>query len=223
MPSNAKYSKAAERALGLEPIGLETAEEARLRRAWELKLAPLGLAVREEMPPEDMVLRIMRSLDRGQDELALRRARRSTSRWRWATMGATALAAGLAFFAVAPLLKPPTVVDEPAAEPRYVAVASAIDGKGAVIVEIDLESKSLLVRPVGVQIGEDQDLQLWRIEPGGTPQSVGLVDTGETNRFPVSANPGDSFAISVEATGGVEKAEDHGPVGYIGELVAVPE
>lgn len=219
MPGTAKHVSAAEKALGLEPIGLETKAEAELRRAWERRFAPLGLAVREEMPPDDMLLRILREIDRRQDGIALQRAKRSTRRWRVATLGAAALAAGLAFFAFVPALQQA----DDAGKPQYVAVASAVDGKGAVIVQIDLDSNMLLVRPLGVQIGEDQDLQLWRIEPGGTPQSVGLVAEDSVSRFPVPARPGDRFAVSIEATGGVERAEDHGPVGYIGELVEVPQ
>jgi len=94
----AKHIRAAETALGVEPLGTETQKESHLRRRWESFLAPLGLALPEEYPPQDMWYRIQASLDRAEDRKVIKQTKQGLSRWRLATLGASAVAAGLAAF-----------------------------------------------------------------------------------------------------------------------------
>ena len=213
---------AAEKALGLEPIGLETKAEANLRRAWEQRFAPLGLAIREEMPPDDMLLRILRRVDRSRDVAALRTAKKRASRWRLATVGAAALAAGLAYFAIAPMLKQPATPPETQTT-KYVAVITPEGGEASLIVEVDLRANTALVRPVSVETPAEKDLELWRIPKGADPLSLGVVAGNEITEISLEGEPGDTIAITYEPEGGSPDGKPSGPPVYSGTLVEVPQ
>jgi anti-sigma-K factor RskA len=223
MASKAKHIKAAEAALGLEPIGTETQAEAELRRKWERHFAPLGLALRDEYPPEDMWFRVQASLDRADDRRTIAQTRRGIWRWRFATFGATALAAGLAAFVVMKDLQVAPQPAESGASAQYVAVVTPEGSKDALIVELDLEAGTARVRPIGVAFQTERDLQMWRIAPESAPVPVGLLQRDGSTSLPLTADPGDTIAISLEPLGGSTTGAPTGPVVYSGALIAVPE
>jgi len=221
MFKKAKHIKAAETALGIEPITSETKPESELRRKWERYFAPLGLALRPEYPPEDMWYRIQASLNRADDRKTIAKTKRGIWRWRVATLGSAAVAAGLAAFIVTQKPEDATVPDQTAAQ--YVAVVTPEGSKDALIVELDLDAGTARVRPVGVSFEPERDLQVWRIAPERAPVPVGLLlPEGETS-LPLVADPGDTIAISLEPKGGSTTGAPTGPVVYSGALVAVPE
>jgi len=80
MSEEMKNLRASETALGVIPIAAETKSQAQLRSEWERRLAPLGLALNEETPPDDMWYRIRSSLDRADDRKALAITKRGVSR-----------------------------------------------------------------------------------------------------------------------------------------------
>ena len=221
MFGKSKHIKAAETALGIEPIGAETKAENELRRKWERYFAPLGLALRDEYPPEDMWYRVQASLNRAEDRKTIAKTKRGIWRWRFATLGSAAVAAGLAAFIVTK--EPADLPVTPEKTEQYVAVVTPEGSKDALIVELDLEAGTARVRPVGVAFQPERDLQVWRIAPESAPVSVGLIlPEGET-QIPLVADPGDIIAISLEPKGGSTTGAPTGPVVYSGSLIAVPE
>ncbi len=221
MFGKAKHIKAAETALGIEPIGAETTAERDLRRKWERYFAPLGLALREENPPEDLWYRVRASLDRADDRKTIKKKNRSVWRWRLATLGSAALAAGLAAFIVTN--KPETAPAEAAKAQQFVAVVTPQGSKEALIVELDIDAGTARVRPVGVAFTPETDLQVWRIAPEAAPVPVGLILTEGETKLPLVAEPGDTIAISLEPKGGSTTGAPTGPVVYSGALIAVPD
>ncbi len=220
MPSKTAHAKAAEKALGLDPIGAETRAEADLRRQWERYFAPLGLALPEVQPPDDVWYRIQASLDRAEDRKTIKRMRGGLWRWRFASLFFAAAAAGLAAFVVTSTLD--TAPTE-ATQRKYVAVVTPEDATSAVIVEVDLEAGTASIRPVGVTVPEGKTLQVWTAEPDAAPRPVGLLDPDAVQVFDVMADPGDAFAVSVEPEGGSPTGAPTGEVVYHGTLIAVPD
>lgn len=223
MASKAKHIKAAETALGIEPIGAETKAQADLRRKWERHLAPLGLALREEHPPEDMWYRVQAALARTDDRKTITKAKRGVWRWRFASLFMTAVAAGLAGFIVTKGLDQPTDPVTSPAPLQYVAVVTPEGGQNVLIVELDLEAGMARVRPVGVSVEAGRDLQMWRIAPDSAPEPVGLVPPEGITTLDLAADAGDTIAISLEPEGGSTTGAPTGPVVYTGSLIAVPE
>lgn len=220
MARKTAHIKAAETALGLEPIGEETREEALLRQRWERYFAPLGLALPDEHPPADMWYRIRGALDRADDRQTLARTRGKVTRWRAASVAMTALAAGLAALLYVEMADPDRGVER---ETSYVAVITPEDARSAVIVEVDLEAGVARIRPVGVDAPEGKSLQVWTARPDGSPRPVGLLDTDTARSFEVDADPGDAFAVSVEPEGGSPTGSPTGEVIYHGYLMPVPD
>lgn len=221
MARKAKHIRAAETALGLEPIGAETLAEAELRRRWERHFAPLGLALHDEYPSEDMWYRVQASLARADDRKTIAKTKRGIWRWRIASLFMTAVAAGLAGFIFTKNLEQPTIPSSTSTQ--YVAVVTAEGGQDVLVVELDLEAGSARVRPVGVSVESGRDLQMWRIAPDSAPQPVGLVPPDVITTLNLEANAGDTIAISLEPEGGSTTGAPTGPVIYTGSLIAVPD
>lgn len=215
-----KHLDAAERALGTEPRDQESAQGRRAREDWDAKLAPLALAAPPAEPPADMFRRIERALDGGADtakivQLAERRARR----WRSLAIGTSAVAACLALWIAA---SPLGLLPEPGEPQRnYVALVTPEGGGGpAMIVEVDVAKGTAVVRSLRVEAPENRALELWRIPPGGTAISLGLVDPERPNLLADAAlRPGDTLAITVEPPGGAPGGVATGPVILSGPLV----
>lgn len=227
MPTQKKHIRAAEAALGLEPIGAETKAEATLRRQWERRFAPLGLALPDERPPEDMWYRIQSALDRSEDRRTIARKKRSVWRWRLAALAATACAVGLAGFIVSQGVGAGPKPAEQAAPYIAVVTPQAEDGEdrdgSALIVEVDPQAGTARVRPVGVRVATGTSLEMWRIAPEGDPVSVGLVPADASVTLDLEADPGDIIAVSVESEGGSTTGAPSGPIVYRGSLTDVPE
>lgn len=228
-----KNLDAAERALGTEPRDKESAEERRAREDWDSMLAPLALAAPPAGPPADMFERIERRIEGKADSATdgaadsaqvIRLAERRVRRWRAAAVAMTGIAACLALWiAIDPIGPgaPPTVPQR-----NYVALVTPEGGGGpAMIVEVRFadpvgeEAGVVTVQPLSIEAPEDRVLELWRIPPGETPQSVGLVDPDQPTLFNVAVEPGDVMAITVEPPGGAPGGIPSGPPILSGPLV----
>lgn len=207
---------AAERALGTLPREGETLADARLRREWEMRLAPLAELVTPAPPGEGLLARIMARIDEDDPARALARARRRASDWRRATFAVTAAAAIAAAVAIVVL---PLA---PAPGPRLVSVATAPDGAPALVISLDPEAGRATIRPVGLDAPASGSLELWHIPQGGAPVSLGLITAGEPVEVALSAAPGDLAAVSLEPPGGSPTGQPTGPVLYSGPFVALP-
>ena len=223
-----KHLDAAERALGTEPREHESAEGRRARADWDAKLAPLALAAPPVQPPADMFQRIERGITGEPDtakivQLAERRARR----WRAVAMATSGIAACLmvvvgVVISTFPLIQGNNV--PPGVPPQgYVALVTPEGGSGpAMIVEVDVAKGTAIVRSLRVETPENRALELWRIPPGGTAISLGLVDPERPNLLADAAlRPGDTLAITVEPPGGAPGGVATGPVILSGPLVEV--
>lgn len=214
---NEKELQAAERALRLEPRADETPEDARIRDAWERRLAPL-LDAAAEPPPPDLFARIEAALDASGGEaeapapeiLSLRRRLR---RWKLATGAALAAAAALALYIAAPAEAPP-----PAA--RYVAVVADDTGRTGLIIQFDTESGVATVIPTATP-PTTKSYEIWTVPAGAAkPVSLGLLPDEAVARTGLALTPEQMFAVSLEPKGGSPTGAPTTPV-YQGRVVRV--
>ncbi len=180
--------------------------------AWEVRLAPLTALATPEAPPPDLWTRIETALDP-----APRAARRESGWGRWldpwriGTIGATAVAAGLAAFLLA----------RPTPEPGYMTVLLADQQQPAWLVQADREAirlSALNTRPAP----PDRVLELWALPQGATaPTSLGLVPhDGRLVVRPtaIRPSPGMLIEITLEPPGGSPIGRPTGPIQFIGRL-----
>lgn len=204
---------AAERALGHEPRARESAEEARLREAWERRLAPL-LDAPPVAPSPGLFARIEAELEPagmagGAEIIPLRRQVRL---WRAVAGAALAAAAALALWIAVPT--------ERAGE-RYVAVVTAdTGGEAGLIIQFDTGTGIATVIPVTAP-PSGNSYEMWTIPEGRTqPVSLGLLPQDAALRPGFSAMEGQVFAISLEPEGGSPTGQPTRPL-YHGNLVRV--
>jgi anti-sigma-K factor RskA len=111
---------------------------------------------------------------------------------------------------------------------HYVAVVNRDASLPALIVDVDTGLGELTVRPVATEApAADRSLELWIIPAGGTPISLGVVDT-TARAYHVADKTGSirstgTFAVTVEPKGGAPEGVPTGPVVYSGKLVKVTD
>lgn len=209
--------RAAERALGLDPLTGESAGDARLREAWELRLSPL-LDGPEAAPPPGLLQRIEAAINatapaqalQGAEITELSKLRRQVRRWKTATGVALAAAAALALYVATP--------QDPA---RYVALVTADEGgEAGLIIQFDTGSNIATVIPV-VAPPPGNSYEMWTIPEGQTrPVSLGLLPQAAVSRAEFTAAPGQIFAISLEPEGGSPTGQPTEPR-FHGKLIKV--
>jgi anti-sigma-K factor RskA len=222
---------AAEFALGSLPPAEQAEAEALLKtdplfamhvKAWERRLIPLALALEPVAVPPRIRGAVMKAAAGDKpDSVTIVSLQRRASNWRFAAIGASAIAASLAAFIV---LGTPA---KPIGDQRYVAVLQA-DGPGpAFLASIDLANGSISVRTVGAPPQPGKSYELWAVGGGrDKPQSLGVIDA--SFRIPASKLGqidkkvlGDTvFAVSLEPEGGSPTSQPTGPVMFTGKLVA---
>lgn len=211
-------------------------------RRWEQRLAPLDASTPEVTPSAAVWLGVSAQLPRAEHhdaahvpvaeepigaappapsslEIArLRRSRRLLRAW---AVGATALAAGLA---IAVGLQ--QFAERAAPSQQYLAVVNRGGDQPALIVRVDLASKTVLVRPVAAEAPAGRSLELWVIEQGLSPRSLGVVGGASRSlAWPAvfgaqTAPPAKAtFAVTLEPPGGSPTGGPTGPVVYTGELI----
>ncbi len=194
---------AAERALGLDPIGAETAADAAMRAAWEERLAPLAGLLPPVDPPVGLFARIeARIAPASADAQAaasnvadIAAYRRSAARWKGVAALAGAIAAALAIYVALP--GPPTEAE------RYVAVVTHDqNGQAGLVIQIEPATGVATVIPVTAP-PPGNSYEMWTIPDGQTtPVSLGLLPQSAVERRNFTAAPDQLFAISLEPEGG---------------------
>lgn len=249
MSKEIKNIRAAETALGVIPLGTETKAQAQLRGAWERQLAPLGLALPDKTPPEDMWYRIRSSLDRTEDRKTIAQTRRGVGRWRWFSLLLAGLSAALIAFiltdgfgmknggdvetqtaAASSETSPSSLTSSSAGQEssgsskgKVVAVATPDGSKQALILELDPDAGTALIRPVGVTVDDGKSLEIWRVRSDDAPTSLGLVSPDEETTVSVTLSAGDTIAITSEPEGGSTIGAPSGPTVYSAPLIPIPE
>ncbi|QIE56467.1 hypothetical protein G5B40_13955 [Pikeienuella piscinae] len=221
--------QAAERALGLESAKTESPDDARLREAWEYRLAPLLDGV-EADPPAGLFARIEAAIDDessgtgapaevppGAEIIDLAKLRGQVRRWRAATGVALAVAAALLLYVVVPGLAPQSAGEAA----RYVAVVTADDGgQAGLIIQFDTGTGIATVIPVTAP-PSGKSYEIWTVPAGATrPVSLGLLPQDAVAIKGIDAAPDQLFAISLEPEGGSPTGQPTEPL-YHGRVVRV--
>jgi anti-sigma-K factor RskA len=206
--------------------------------AWEKRLGTLGDRVPGIEPPPELFAKIAHSLWAGESqtiqfaEFASLRVR--NRRWRALSIGAGSLAACLTLM-VGWLLQnwSPNPTTRPGA---LVAVlqrsgattadeGSSAAARPAFVVNVDLKSRSIVVSPVTARAVARRSYELWLMQPGAAPSSLGVISPSEatTVTWRMQNRPDDfvaaTLAISVEPEGGSSTGVPTGPIAFVGRLV----
>ena len=188
---------------------------------WQNRLSPLDAAIDDVTPPPAIWYSIEAEMPArtGAPKLELLQGgvtdgmKSAVRRWRGLAMGASALAAMLAISLVTREMSrsAPTA-------PNYVAVVNRGGDQPALIVRVDLATGTVLVRPVLTETPENKSLELWVINEGAAPKSMGVIGNDPKKlTAPVIANA--TFAVTVEQPGGSPDGKPQGPIVYSGKLI----
>ena len=190
---------------------------------WQVRLSPLAEALAPIEPPAELFGAIERRIDAATTEEAngtVIDLRRRLRRWRTAAVGLGALAACLTIgFGWREAAR--------RTEPRsFVAVLQKDAASPAFIVSVDIDTKSLTVRPVDAPAEPGKSYELWLVaESLGAPKSLGIVgDRPFTQRpaltgFDRAVLEKATYAVSLEPAGGSPTGAPTGPVLWAGRLV----
>jgi anti-sigma-K factor RskA len=185
--------------------------------AWEGRLQPLADAVPAVEPPGLVLDRVLARIDglpgvRGENIVRLHRA---VQRWQLTAAVMAAAASILAGVVVLDLTAPPVRQSE------YVAVLTSEGAAPKFVASINLDTGMMSLRRVDTgSMPPDKSYELWAIEPGQAPKSMGLVE-GASLTLPMDHAAGDlTLAISLEPKGGSTTGAPTGPVMFSGTLVA---
>ena len=173
--------------------------------AWEARLQPLAETATPVAPHADTFDRILSRIDAAPpaaDNVV--RLRRSIRRWRFGTIVAGAIAATLFGIVVVDRLRPPPT--------EFVAMLTPGGGEPAFVLTVNTAQNTLSIRRVADAAPADKSYELWAVEPGQNPKSLGVVEQASYTRE-LPYQPKDLvFAISLEPKGG-------SPTGKPGEVV----
>ncbi len=219
--------QAAEYILGTLPADERRAFEALLARdpamrlaveSWRRHFAPLNDALDDVEPPEHVWQAIETALPASATTTppSLLLLRRSRNRWRTGAIVMGALAAGFAAVSVDHLLKTPRD-----AAGSYIAVVNRTGDQPALIIRVDLATRTVFVRPVATSVPQGRSLELWYIGNHLAPKSMGLVDKIDRSVSLPDGAPIEkaNFAVTVEPPGGSPSGAPTGPIIYSGQLL----
>ena len=191
---------------------------------WERRLSPLVEAIAPVTPPTGILAKIEARIS-GVDvppagSATILDLKRRVSRWRTATVVASALAASLAMAIgvreFAP--KPPSK--------NLVAVLQKDAASPAFLVSVDIDNRVMTVRPVAAKHEAGKSFELWIIHDSlGAPKSLGVVDEPGAMKKPQLAAfkpdviEGSTYAVTLEPEGGSPSGAPTGPVVFSGKLL----
>jgi anti-sigma-K factor RskA len=190
-------------------------------RRWQANLADFNDDYREVRPPAEIYNRIEARLFGENVAVArtglLRGVWGSLALWRGLTALAVIIAVGIGFadrfqsFGPAQPGKP------------LVAELTGMDSPISLIASYDLASGRLSVTPAALKQGQPKSLEVWLIEEGKDPASLGVLPdngkgdivlpSGMRDRF----TPGKTIAITVEPHGGSTSGKPTGPIIALGK------
>jgi anti-sigma-K factor RskA len=182
--------------------------------SWRERLSPLDDAYQPQTPPAELRGRIEGRLFGVQQPKA--GFMQSLAFWR-----PLAIAASLAFIALAGLYA--TQMMQPVKDvPRLIATLESKDSPARFHAIYDTGSGALRLTPVDARAGEGKDFELWLVEGGNAPVSLGVIrDQGIAEitlpkelagRFVA----GTALAVSLEPTGGSPTGQATGPIVALG-------
>jgi anti-sigma-K factor RskA len=224
LPDGGDDLLAAEYALGVQAAAQRAVLTARLRddrafaklvEQWEQRFAPLNDDYVPIAPPPALKAALDRRLF-PQAEPQLSGLWNSLAFWRGLTVGAFALSALL----IAPLWlapKPPTIMAAP-----LVAPMQADTGEVRFVALYQPGSDEIRISRIKSEKDANKDYELWLVDNGGRPQSMGVLPNQAEARLKVKPeyiakiNAGDAFAVSVEEIGGSPTGEALGPIIAVG-------
>jgi anti-sigma-K factor RskA len=226
MPEGGDDLIAAEYVLGvLSGAERDSAEErvrnergfARLVDQWTIRLSPMDDAYEDAAPPAS----IKKALDGKLFAAAAQSSGpgfwHSLNLWRSLAFGAMAVAA----VAIIPNLRQPDPQPDPPA-PIVAAMQAADTGEVRFVALYQPGSDEIRISRVKAEKAADKDYELWLVNDGAKPVSMGVIpDQGEA-RLRVKPelvkliNSGDAFAVSIEQAGGSPTGEAQGPVIAVG-------
>jgi anti-sigma-K factor RskA len=181
--------------------------------AWEARLQPLADGATPVDPPPHLLDGILARLAADTPPVAgnVVALRRSVRRWRWAaSLAAAAAVVLLAVVAVDRLNAPQTT---------FVATLTADGAAPAFVLTVDTVGNTLQIRRVADAAPPDKSYELWAVEPGAQPKSLGVVEQASLKRS-LPYSPKDLvFAISLEPKGGSPTGVATGPIVFSGPLV----
>jgi anti-sigma-K factor RskA len=181
--------------------------------AWELRLQPLSDTARPVDPSRDLFAEIMAriAIDAGRTQSPeVEMLRRDVSRWRVAT-AFTSLAA-VACLAVALTARPST-------PEKYVATLTPQGGAPGFVLTVDTVKHTMTVSRVADAAPPGKSYQLWAIEPGEQPKSLGVVEQARYEQHLDVPADNLTLAISLEPPGGSPTSAPTGPVVFSGALI----
>ncbi len=210
--------------------------------AWESRLSPLLDLAGDVTPPPSVYTNLLLRLppqERAAPGLAggasvsddspflgqsnVIRLQRSLRVWKTSAIAATALAASLAMaIGVRELTQSRGPVGTAA---NFVAVLQKDAASPAFILSVDLETKSVTVRPVAAQPEPGKAYELWLVDASlGTPKSLGLIgdkpySTAKGLPYTSQIVQNATYAVSIEPPGGSPIGVPTGPVVYAGKLI----
>lgn len=192
---------------------------ARLVDRWEAHLAPLGTAYAPVEPPASVKAALDRRLFAGTSPVLEARPGLWASLAFWRGLTAAAVAGLVALAAFSYLGGP---VEAP--QSRLVASLVAADSDVRYLAVYDPAEGAVGLSHVSGERAAGKDFQLWMIEGGNQPVSMGIIPAGATARLPVEAGAreklasGAKLAISLEPLGGSPTGLPTGPVISAGDL-----
>ncbi|MDQ6435451.1 anti-sigma factor [Mesorhizobium sp. LHD-90] len=204
---------AAARRIGAEPDFLHAVER------WEGHFAPMASAYAPVEPPASVKAAIDRRLFSQQPAAAARPSSFWSSLTFWRGLAAAAVAALLLAVAI-------PYMGAPVGEPRGQLVASLVaDGSDVRYLAVyDPSAGEVSLSHVSGERAAGKDFQLWTIEGGNIPVSMGVIPSGQAVRLPVDPafagklTAGVKLAISLEPAGGSPTGQPTGPVVSVGDL-----
>ncbi len=195
---------------------------AQLVDAWQERLAPLIDAI-EPVPPSDHVLNSLLvrlfGMPSKVDEVALARLKRRMRVWQGATVGLSAVAAGLlAWVGLGGGTSP--------SSEQFTAVLQRDAGAPTMVLNVDLKSRRLTVTSLASATPAGKSYELWIIDPAiGAPRSLGLVPAkAATHELLKGYDPAvitnATYAVTVEPPGGSPTGQPSGTPILTGRLVS---
>jgi anti-sigma-K factor RskA len=196
---------------------------AQLVDRWEVTLAPMARGYAPVEPPVSIKQALDRKLFSTTAAPVTERAGiwQSLAFWRGLTVAALA---ALALYVAVPLVAPPAP-DAPAE--RLVASLAPQQSDVHYFVVYDGRAGDIGLSHVTGARADGRDFELWVIEPGQAPASLGVIPAGSNVHLAVSADvqrkiaSGAVFAISLEPAGGSTTGAPTGPVVAAGDLRSI--
>lgn len=179
--------------------------------AWEDRLAPLAEAVHDLTPPVAVYDAILARLFGQVDDVVPSRSdlgggeamRRRLRFWQASTGGLALLAASLLAWVAVRETRPAAPDVQ-----RFTAVLQRDASSPAIVLDIDLASRRLTVKPLLASAPAGHSYELWIIDPAlGHPRSLGVVAAGSgvqesLDAYEPSVITTATYAVTLEAVGG---------------------